>query len=125
MTDRHTETLSSFCDGEIVDPDALAEALGDARARDALVDFARLRAAVAPSAAIPLSLSRLRRAAVPPRLVRWAVVAAAAAMLLLIVVSASLLPRPFVTKPSDPSPPAPSRVLRFEPGVDWHSEGGR
>ena len=66
MTDTHTETLSAFCDGEPVDPDRLAAALADAPSREALVDFARLRAAVASSRPLPDSLLRLRPALVVP-----------------------------------------------------------
>jgi hypothetical protein len=125
MSDTHTEILSAFCDGEAVDPDVLAEALADSRARDALIDFARLRAAVAVTTPVPASLAGLRDSPAPPRLGGWTVVAAAAAMVLLIVVSAALLPRTLFTRSTDQSPPSPSRVLRFEPGVDWHSQGGR
>jgi hypothetical protein len=125
MSDTHTEILSAFCDGEVVDPDVLAEALADSRARDALIDFARLRAAVAVTTRVPASLAGLRDSPARPRLGGWTVVAAAAAMVLLIVVSAALLPRTLFTRSTDQSPPSPSRVLRFEPGVDWHSQGGR
>jgi hypothetical protein len=42
----------------------------------------------------------------------------------LIIAAASLVPRTLF-RTSDEAPPAPSRVVRFEPGVDWHAEGGR
>ena len=119
MTENHTEILSAFCDGEIVDPDLFAAALADAHARTALVDFARLRAAVAPVGALPESLAELRRNPERPIAPRWAMVAAAA-MVLLIVAAASLLPRTWFTQSNDQSPPVPSRVMRYEPGVDWH-----
>ena len=125
MTENHTEILSAFCDGEIVDPDELSAALADPRARDALIDFARLRAAVAPVESLPASLGTLRRAPVRSALGGWTVMAAAAAVLLLIVAVASLLPRTLFTRTADQPPPSPTRVLRFEPGVDWHAEGGR
>jgi hypothetical protein len=125
MTDNHTEILSAFCDGEIVDPDLLSAALADPRAREALIDFARLRAAVAPLEPLPASLATLRRAPARSRVAGWTVTAAAAAMVLLIVAVASLLPRTLFTRTADQSPPSPTRVLRFEPGVDWHAEGGR
>jgi hypothetical protein len=125
MSDTHTAMLSAFCDGEVVDPDVLGKALADPHARDALIDFARLRAAVALTSPVPASLARLRVSPVRPRLFGWTVVAAAAAMVLLLVVSAALLPRTLFTRTTDQSPPSPSRVLRFEPGVDWHSQGGR
>jgi len=125
MSDTHTEILSAFCDGEVVDPDVLAEALADSRAREALIDFARLRAAVALTAPLPASLARLHGLPARPRVGGWTVVAAAAAMVLLILVSAALLPRTLFTRSTDESPPSPSRVLRFEPGIDWQAQGGR
>jgi hypothetical protein len=118
MTENHTEVLSAFCDGEIVDPDLFAAALADQHARAALVDFARLRAAVAPVGALPASLGALRGPEARPRVARWAMASAAA--VLLIVAAASLLPRISFTKSTDQSPPPPSRVVRYEPGVDWH-----
>ena len=125
MTEIHSQVLSAFCDGEIIDPDLLAAALADPQGRNALIDFARLRAAVAPVGALPASLSELRKGPARPRAARWAMVAAAAAMVLLIVAAASLLPRALFTKSADPVPPSPSRVVRYEPGVDWHAEGAR
>jgi hypothetical protein len=125
MTDVHTEVISAFCDGEIVDPDRLAAALADPRGREALIDFARLRAAVGSVEALPASLATLRTAGTGSRVRAWAVAAAAAAMVLLIVAAASLLPRSLDPRNADQSPPAPTRVLRFVPGVDWHAEGGR
>jgi hypothetical protein len=118
MTEIHTQVLSAFCDGEIVDPDLFAAALADPHGRAALVDFARLRAAVAPAGPLPASLASLRRS--PARFTAWAVTAAAAALVLLIVAVASLLPPTFFTRSIDQSPPAPSRVMRYESGVDWH-----
>ena len=119
MTEIHSDVLSAFCDGDAVDPGLLAAALANSQGRDALIDFARLRAAVAPIGALPASLGELRR---PPARHRagWVMVAAAAAMVLLIVAAASLLPRISFTKSTDQFPPSPSRVVRYEPGVDWH-----
>lgn len=125
MNDIHTETVSAFCDGEIVDPDLLAAALSDPRGREALVDFARLRAAVGSTGALPASLATLRSAGLRPRVLTWTVAVAAAAMVLLIVAAASLLPRSLDTRTADDPPPSPTRVLRFVPGVDWHAEGVR
>jgi len=124
MTEIHTQVLSAFCDGEIIDPDLLAAALADPQGRAVLTDFARLRAAVAPSGPLPASLGEMRRSS-RPRLGAWTMVAAAAAMVLLMVAAASLLPRALFTKSTDPVPPSPSRVVRYEPGVDWHAEGAR
>jgi hypothetical protein len=124
MNDIHTEAISAFCDGEIVDPHLLAAALSDPRGREALVDFARLRAAVGSAEALPASLAILRTAGLRPGVRAWTVAVAAAAMVLLIVAAASLLPRSLATRNADQPPPSPTRVLRFVPGVDWHAEGG-
>ena len=51
MTEIHTQILSAFCDGEIVDPDLFAGALADPHGRAALVDFSRLPASKLGSAA--------------------------------------------------------------------------
>jgi hypothetical protein len=117
MTDTHTEVLSTFCDGAIVDPDRLAEALANPRAREALVDFARLRAAVACSDPLPASLDRLP----PVRLRRstlWAGLAGAAAMLVLVVLTLTLR-QPSWDVGRGGAPPTPSRIVRYQPGVDW------
>ncbi len=138
MTEIHTDILSAFCDGEIVDPELLAAALADSHGRAALIDFARLRAAVAPAGLLPASLGSLRRlpaSAFAPfqplalrrdrRFTGWGVTAAAAALLLLIVAAASLLPRTLFRGSADEAPPAPSRVVRYQPGVDWGPEERR
>jgi negative regulator of sigma E activity len=122
MTDAHTEVLSAFCDGEAVDPDALAAALADPAGREVLVDFARLRAAVVSTAPMPASLARLRPSAIR-RVHGWsgrAAVAAAAAVVFLLM-TAWFAPRPWFTGGGrGNAPPSPSRVVRYEPGVDWH-----
>jgi hypothetical protein len=121
MTDTHSDVLSAFCDGAVVDPDLLAAALADPHARAALVDFARLRAAVASSGPLPESLTRLRPAAVRRRQL-WAAFAGAAAMLALVALTFSMLPRSWFTGGATEGPPSPTRVVRFEPGVDWGPE---
>jgi hypothetical protein len=120
MSETHTEILSAFCDGEAVDPDLFAAALADPRGRDALVDFARLRAAVTSSHPLPASLAQLRPAA-HRRLQLWAAMSGAAAMLVLIAITFALLPRTWITRDSGDTPPSPTRVVRYEPGVDWFS----
>jgi hypothetical protein len=121
MTDTHSEVLSAFCDGAVVDPDLLVDALADPGARDALVDFARLRAAVTSSHPLPESLTRLRPAVVRrPQL--WAAVAGAAAMLVLVALTFTMLPPSWFARDAADGPPPPARVVRFEPGVDWGPE---
>jgi hypothetical protein len=115
----HIETMSALWDGELVDPDALAAALGDPAARAALVDFARMRAAVrADEAPLPASLATLQPSAGLAR-VRLPL-GAVAALLLVVLLTGWMLPRPWVESRED-LPPAPARTLTFEPGVDWQS----
>lgn len=121
MNMTHTETLSAMVDGEAVDVVQLAEALEDAEARRALVDFVRMReAARADGAQMPATLGQLRRSTSIRRVLRWTV---AAAVLLLVFVVGLITPLPGrkdATAGGD-VPPQPARVERFEPGVDWHS----
>jgi negative regulator of sigma E activity len=123
------EVLSAFVDGERVEPAELASALGEPGAREALIDFVRLRAALAddsrPSEAfVERVRKRLgsRRAAWRARPVR---LVAAAAVLALAALGALDLGRRF--RPAGPAdePPAVSRVIRYEPGVDWMPVQGR
>ena len=122
MTDDHfTPAISAFVDGETVDPDQLAAALEDPDGRAALVDFVRMRAAVRLSETpLPQSLRTFRRPPTPAvRLLRWPAVAA---LLVLVFLAGLLVPRPWTTGPEEraDAPPAPTRVERFTPGVDWH-----
>ena len=121
MSETHTGILSAFCDGEAVDPDLFAAALADPRGREALVDFARLRAAVTSSHPLPASLARLRpaRESIVRRPQLWAALAGAAAMLLLVAMTFALLPRTWFTPKAADAPPSPTRVVRYQPGVDW------
>lgn len=121
MTQMHTEVLSAFCDGAVVDPDLLASALDDPRSRAALVDFARLRAAVTSSHPLPASLATLRPALTRrPQL--WAAAMGAAAMLVLVALTITMLPRSWFARSSTAAPPEPVRVIRYQPGVDWAPE---
>ena len=113
----HIETMSALWDGEPVDPDALAAALGDPAARAALVDFARMRAEVwADASPLPASLATMRRGHEITR-VRLPL-GAVAALLLIVLFTGWMLPRPWAESRED-LPPAPARTLTFEPGVDW------
>lgn len=120
MTEDLTNTMSAFLDGESVDPNQLAAALEVPDARAALVDFVRMRAAVrAGDQPLPPSLAAFRR---PPaaglRLLRWSAVAA---LFALVFLAGLVAPRPWTsTGERGDAPPAPSRVEKFVPGVDWH-----
>jgi hypothetical protein len=119
MNTIHTEVLSAFVDGEPVEPSLLAAALDDPDARAALVDFVRFRdVARADSEVLPAALERLPLPTRQGRVLRWA---AAAAVLLLMFVAGLLAPQPWRQAPdSSDTPPQPTRIERFEPGVDWH-----
>lgn len=122
MNVTHTETLSAFVDGESVDLVQLAEALEDSEARRALVDFVRLREAARQDAPpLPPTLGELRGpSSSARRALHWT---AAAAVLLLMFVAGLLTPVPGRSDASAgaDTPPQPSRVEKFEPGVDWHA----
>ena len=117
-----SEILSAFVDGEPVDPGELARALGEAGARETLIDFVRLRMAVAddsgPSDAMVVAMrARLADAS------RWRArlllrLAAAVVVGSLATVGAYDLARGRKALRVD-EPPVATRVIRFEPGVDW------
>ena len=120
------EILSALLDGEPVAPDVLAAALLAPGAREALVDFARLRAELAaddsrPSPALHRAMDRLvgdrRRGVRTP----WAILRAAAAVVVLALaaVGAISLGGRFRANPAE-EPPRATRVIQFTPGVDWH-----
>jgi hypothetical protein len=124
-----SEVLSAFVDGEAVDGGALAAALAEPGARETLIDFVRLRAAVTndsrPSEAFVRGMRKRlgggmgRRA---PRLLR---LAAAAVITALATFGAFDLARGFRPGPRPDEPPVATRVIRFEPGVDWKPVQGR
>ena len=129
MTPDPLEILSALIDGEAVAPDVLAAALLAPGAREALVDFAGLRAKLAADESIPSPnfyrtmerVSGRRRHDVRPV---WRVLQSAAAAVVLSLVALgvlSLRARFHGRGPEEP-PPA-TRVIQFTPGVDWH-EGG-
>jgi hypothetical protein len=116
MNETHSQVMSAFVDGEAVDPDALAAALDDGEARLLLVDFVRLRGAAGRmDEGLPASLAAFRRKPIWHRTVPMPAVAA---LVLIALLASWFVPRP----PQDagpPLPPAPSRTLSFEPGLEW------
>ena len=116
------EIVSAFVDGEPVDPAALAEALAAPGARELLLDFVRLRVALAdqadpPAAFVESMRARLAQAPGAAAFRRPLRLAAAAAVAVLALLGVRDLQRR--VRSADGPPPA-ARVIRFEPGVDWH-----
>jgi len=130
MTADTKEVLSAFIDGEPVDAATLAAALGEPGAREMLIDFVRLRAALSHEPEPPADWVETMRQRLAPRprtfvLARSLRLLAAAAVLVLAVLGAIDLRR--MVGPERPEePPRPTRVIRFEPGIDWGpGKGGR
>ena len=122
MTTEFREVLSALLDREPLDADVLAQVLEDREARALLVDFVRLRRLVTSDADAeafePARLSITRSRLTQPS---WLAAAAA------VVLSAGLGGWWVLERSAADEPPLPSRVVRFEPGVDWteNVSGGR
>ena len=129
------EVISTFLDGERVDPDELKRALESPEGRDYLVDLLTLREAIGglgPFAAVP------RKPAPVWTLLRGS---AAAAILVLALAGGYIAGRRMSVPPapgetsqesqvfaitSAPSAPKPTQVIKLEPGVNWSdSIGGK
>jgi len=119
--------LSALVDGEEVNDLALlAEALSVAEGRDAILDFVRLRAAVRADQSRPRAAFYEKVRSVleapsgrsAPRVLRRI-----AAAVVLVLATAGLVDLGWRLRDggSAEQPPRPTRVLRFEPGVDWHA----
>jgi hypothetical protein len=115
MNDEHLDIISALLDGEPVEPDALEQALDAPDGRRLLVEFVRLREAARAELPLPPSLVALRRRA--PLWRRAVPLPAVAALLLIAWLTAWFVPRPAPEAPL--GPPAPTRTLSYEPGVDW------
>lgn len=131
MTQDPLQILSALLDGEPVEPDVLAAALLAPGAREALVDFVRLRAAVTaddsrPSPKLHAAIGDAlgRRRASGRTAWRMAQATAAAVVLGLAAFGAMSLGGRLQDGATE-HPPRATRVLQFEPGVDWHEERGR
>jgi hypothetical protein len=131
MSNDSFEILSSLLDGEPVAPDALAAALLAPGAREALVDFARLRAEISdddsrPSPAFDRAMSRVfgrRRGRAAPA---WRVLQSAAAVVVLaLAVLGGISLRTRFRGNAAEEPPRATRVIQFTPGVDWHEGAAR
>ena len=125
------EILSALMDGEAVAPDVLAAALLAPGAREALVDFAGLRAQLAtddsrPSPALHRAIDKVmgRRHWRPRPL--WRVLRGVAAVLILVLAALGIMsvPARFHGNAAE-EPPRATRVIQFTPGVDWHEGAAR
>lgn len=121
------EVLSAVLDGEPVDIESLQRALDDPRGRRSFVNFVDLRQRSAGDETKPSSEFYRRAAAtglttpVERGTRRVPVPLAAAAVLLAMLLGSffnSNIRREENTTTTTP-PPEPTRVLRFERGVDW------
>ena len=121
------ELLSAVLDGDVVNIAQLESALADAEGRRVFVDFVRLRQTAARDSAAPrrefyegvvrdLTVYQpVKRRGLPFPL--------AAAAVLGAMVLGSMLDVNFIRRDPGPVvPPEPTRVLRFEPGVDWQPQ---
>ncbi len=104
MTDNF-EVIAAFADGERVEAEALKVALGDADAREYLIDLLALRQMV--HATEPGASARAGRRF--PRL-RWA-----AAAILVLALGGALA----YTWRTPDRPPGPDRIVKLERGIDW------
>jgi hypothetical protein len=123
------EVLSALLDGEAIAPDVLASALQTPGAREALVDFARLRAELAaddsrPSPALHRTMSRVlsRRASNSAGRVLRAV---AAVVVLALAARGAMSLGTRLGGPAVEEPPRATRIIQFTPGVDWHEGATR
>jgi hypothetical protein len=122
------EVLSALLDGQPVDIEELEAALNSSSGRRTLLDFARLRndaRAAVDDAPRPEFSEKARHAMTPsPRFLRRQVPlpAAAAAVILAALLASALNTGLFKRERPASAPPEATRVLRFEPGVDWQTE---
>lgn len=124
-----SEILSAFVDGEPVEPGELAAALAEPGARETLIDFVRLRVAVAADGKPSETFTRRMRERLARgpgrRAARLLRLAAALAVATLATVGAYDLVRGARPEQRPDEPPTATRVIRFEPGIDWKPLEGR
>lgn len=130
MPDVMLDVISTFLDGERVEPDDLKRALESPEGRDYIVDLLTLREAI--GAAVP------RKPAPVWTLLRGS---AAAAILILALAGGYIAGHRVSVPPatgetseesqvfavtSAPGAPEPTQVIKLEPGVNWsESHGGK
>jgi hypothetical protein len=121
------EVLSAVLDGEAVDIERLKSALEDPDGRRTLVAFVQLRQVRASEARALPSQDFYKRRHAEEISSGWSILKrrvslplAAAAILVAMLIGSLVNVDLIRQRGAKPTPPAPARVLRFEPGVDWH-----
>jgi hypothetical protein len=117
MTSEEREVLSALIDREPVDPDVLTEVLEDRESRAMLIDFLRLRIAVATEDGHTTELAPAARTGYASPAAAWSRWAAAAVLLLAAAGGGYWIGEHLANE----TPPAPSRVVEFTPGIDWQT----
>lgn len=128
MNREPNDTLSAFLDGESIAAADLAATLAAPGGRETLIDFVLLRGAVAETGDRPSDAfyQKMRGVLEPPERQRsWLPTVAAAGVVLFGALGFWLL-RTTDTVGIDETPatpPAATRTLHFERGVDWQGQG--
>jgi hypothetical protein len=130
------EVIEAFADGDCVDADQLKQALAEEAGRDHLIDVLVLRGLMGGGAASRPAMPTPRARSTGSRM-RWLSAAAAVALMSLAggYLAGQRWPGPqaepasAAVTPVGPiapgvSAPAPTRVIRLEPGVDWNERAG-
>ena len=128
MNEQPLEIISAFFDGEDADPTDLTEALAAPGGRDFLVELVELRFCLNRDDAKPSeSFDKKMERILEPRVPRWTTripIAVAATIFVGIALIGFWIGSMSheVPKSSTDSLPIPNRVLKFQPGIDWHSD---
>ena len=143
--EQNLEILDAFVDGERVDPQALKRALSDPDGRDYLIDILALREGIRDGISDDVALQAIgpvRSTSEFRSRFRWLSAAAVIAVSLLggyvlgqqtgrpaTTTSASAItsverPNVAVAPVATVPAPAPTHVIRLEPGVDWNEHIG-
>jgi hypothetical protein len=124
------EVIGAFVDRERVDPELLKQALSTDEGRDYLVDLVALREVTSEAPVPEAPVLRDRRAS------GWLAMAAAVLLSLSagyfvgqrqpvsVVVDTPMPVEQRISIPIIPPAPAPTTVIKLEPGVDWKETVG-
>jgi hypothetical protein len=127
------DVISTFIDGERVEPDELKRALESPEGRDYLVDLLTLREAIGglgPFAVVarkPAPIWRLMRGTAAAAIVLLALAGGYIAGHRVSAPAGPVEPTPqsqVFAVTSAPEAPKPTHVIRLEPGVNWSDSNG-